>query len=148
MLLILYLSLVCKRIELKSPSCSGFEESWKSWSPIPLTQNRLYRFLYLYPFASTGRVLACSHVFHPICIDPWLSKRRNACPVCKRKAWRRADGSKKALVQTVLKPGEAAVEVTAAVGEEDDEEEEEDGEFDDEEESSSGGVPEALRGLF
>ena len=126
-----------------------YDNLWISHCRLIRTRHN-YPCLYLPSLSPTGRVLACSHVFHPICIDPWLSKRRNACPVCKRKAWRRADGSKKALVQTVLKPGEAAVEVAASVGEAEEEEEEgeEEGEFDDEEETSSGGVPEALRGLF
>ena len=73
-------------------------------------------------------------MYHPTCIDPWLSERRNACPVCKRKAWRRPANKAKSLV-----PGE-----------------EERAEEEEEEESSavisydmdSEDVPPALRGLF
>lgn len=30
------------------------------------------------------RGLVCGHVFHAECLDPWLTKRRACCPMCKR----------------------------------------------------------------
>lgn len=30
------------------------------------------------------RGLMCGHVFHQVCIDPWLTTRRACCPTCKR----------------------------------------------------------------
>ncbi|EDK46569.1 hypothetical protein LELG_04750 [Lodderomyces elongisporus NRRL YB-4239] len=30
------------------------------------------------------RGLICGHVFHASCLDPWLTKRRACCPMCKR----------------------------------------------------------------
>lgn len=30
------------------------------------------------------RALSCSHVFHDVCITPWLTTRRACCPLCKK----------------------------------------------------------------
>ncbi|KAK0466202.1 uncharacterized protein EV420DRAFT_816234 [Desarmillaria tabescens] len=30
------------------------------------------------------RLLACGHVFHPTCLDPWLTGVSGRCPVCQR----------------------------------------------------------------
>ncbi|KAI5815482.1 hypothetical protein BZA77DRAFT_226068, partial [Pyronema omphalodes] len=30
------------------------------------------------------RGLTCGHVFHSVCLDPWLTTRRACCPLCKK----------------------------------------------------------------
>lgn len=30
------------------------------------------------------RALVCGHIFHMLCVDSWLTKRRACCPLCKK----------------------------------------------------------------
>jgi len=42
------------------------------------------------------RLLACGHVFHKTCLDPWLEKVSGRCPVCQRPVELLEPGQKKA----------------------------------------------------
>jgi len=39
------------------------------------------------------RILPCNHAYHVKCIDPWLTKAKRQCPVCKRKVSPGSDNS-------------------------------------------------------
>jgi len=41
------------------------------------------------------RLLACGHVFHKTCLDPWLEKVSGRCPVCQRPVELAHSGQKK-----------------------------------------------------
>ena len=30
------------------------------------------------------RIMACKHAFHTLCVDKWMSKSSNTCPMCRR----------------------------------------------------------------
>jgi hypothetical protein len=50
----------------------------------------------------TVRSLKCGHCYHQICIDPWLTTQRGACPLCKRDYYLTPEKSFSERVNTLL----------------------------------------------
>lgn len=46
------------------------------------------------------RGLICGHVFHAECLDPWLTKRRACCPMCKRDYFFKKEAAESTETQT------------------------------------------------
>lgn len=60
------------------------------------------------------RPLTCGHIFHPACIDMWLTKRQACCPLCKTvyygvKASSESNREGEAEASTMPEPPAAAV---------------------------------------
>ncbi|KAH8427118.1 uncharacterized protein LDX57_004835 [Aspergillus melleus] len=60
------------------------------------------------------RPLTCGHIFHPACIDMWLTKRQGCCPLCKAvyagvRASMESDRDGEAEASTMPEPPAAAV---------------------------------------
>jgi len=57
------------------------------------------------------RILPCSHAYHCKCIDPWLTRNRRVCPVCKRRVLARgehfsdSDSESESETRPLLRPG-------------------------------------------
>lgn len=55
------------------------------------------------------RGLICGHVFHAECVDPWLTRRRACCPICKRDYYKEEENANAATADTAAEIREGGV---------------------------------------
>lgn len=61
----------------------------------------------------TVRGLICGHVYHAECVDPWLTRRRACCPICKRDYYKEEGSATGNIEERGAERGEAGAEETA-----------------------------------
>lgn len=72
---------------LKPQTCTAADlDAWGHIEDVTVTEEKCPICLEQYELGEKYRRLPCEHAFHRQCVDDWLLKGRNTCPMCRRTA--------------------------------------------------------------